>query len=488
MNTENRDFMTADLVPRHDRIDLEQVWKRIDEEVSLYVSRTPKSAERFEEAKRSMVNGTPNIWWNHWRLPDPRTNEFLLPHLWYWDRAKNQRCWDVDGNEYVDYLYADTPTVWGHAPDNEYTRGIAEAIRSESFCSLVPNDEALVVTQLLQKMIDLKYWFMSLSASDANRSGINIARIVTGRRKVLSPNFGYMGGPEEGMYWKPSPNLPPVTRWAHYVGASPDPAVKIAEFNDLDSVEDALKDRDVAVFVTEPLMTDGGFVVPRPGFFEGVRELCDKYGTLLLIDETHTLATTPRGMFTEMDLKGDLWTTGKAIAGGIPCGVLGMSEEVGDAYAAKVNDLTVPGGAGVISCLGQGTTMAANPVSVRALRLALEHYYTEETYGKMVGAMDHLCAGLRDVIARRGVDFSITQNGVRMHLNFVPTDSYTSLDAVRSIGLGGYHEYFTLFALNRGFVVMPWENMILTSTYTTTEDNDRFIAMFDECVGNMLGE
>ena len=488
MSTDSRDFLTADLVPRHDRIDLEQVWKRVDDEVSLFVARTPKSAERFEQARESMVNGTANIWCNHWRMPDPRNDDFLLPHLWYWDRAKNQRCWDADGNEYVDYFYADGPTIWGHAPDDEVTRGVAEAVRSESFGCLVPNEEAVVATRLLQEMIGLKYWFMTLSASDANRNGISIARIVTGRRKVLSPNFGYMGAPEEGMFWKPQPNLPPTARWPHYVPPHSDPAVKIAEFNDLDSVEAALRDRDVAVFVTEPVMTDGGFVVPRPGYFEGVRELCDQYGTLLLIDETHTLASTPRGMFTELDLKGDMWTTGKPIAGGIPCGVLGLSEAVGDAYAAKVNDLSVPGGAGVLSFLGQGTTMAANPLAVRALRLALEHYYTEETYRKMVGAMDHLVQGLRGVIDRRKVGFSITQTGARMHLNFVPTESYNCLDAVRSIGLGGYHEYFTLFALNRGFVVMPWENMILTSPYTTEDDNDRFVAMFDECVGNMLGE
>ena len=75
-----------------------------------------------------------------------------------------------------------------------------------------------------------------------------------------------------------------------------------------------------------------------------------------------------------------------------------------------------------------------------------------------------------------------------MHINFMPEDAYNSLDAVKGIGMGGYHEYFTLFALNRGFVVMPWFNMVLTSPYTTEEDNDAFVAMFDECVARMLGE
>jgi len=186
----------------------------------------------------------------------------------------------------------------------------------------------------------------------------------------------------------------------------------------------------------------------------------------------------------EMGLEADMWVSGKAIAGGVACGVLGLSEAVGDAYAAKTNDLSVPGG--VASCLGQGTTVSANPLSVRALRLALEHYYTDETYGKMVGAMDHLCEGMQSVIDRHQVPFSLTRNGARVHLNFTPCDSYNCLEAVRSVGLGGYHEYLVLFALNRGFIVMPWENMLLTSPYTTREDNDAFVAMFDECVANML--
>ena len=484
MSPEPIDFTQANLVPRHDQIDLECLWKKIDQEVARYVERTPKSAALFEDASECMVNGIPNAMWTQWRLEDPRTQAFLLPHFWYWERGKNQKAWDVDGNEYLDYMFADTPTVWGHAPDDEFTRGIAEFVRTNSLCSMVPNDEAVTATQLLQKLIDLKYWYITLSASDANRNAINIARITTGRRKVLSPNFGYMGGPEEGMFWKPHPNLPPVPRWGYFVSAQADPAVKIAEFNDIESVEAALRDRDVAVFITEPMMTDGGFVVPKPGYHEGVRELCQRYGTLLLIDETHTLTQAPRGMYTELGLEADMWVSGKAIAGGVACGVLGLSEAVGDAYAAKTNDLSVPGG--VASCLGQGTTVSANPLSVRALRLALEHYYTDETYGKMVGAMDHLCEGMQSVIDRHQVPFSLTRNGARVHLNFTPCDSYNCLEAVRSVGLGGYHEYLVLFALNRGFIVMPWENMLLTSPYTTREDNDAFVAMFDECVANML--
>lgn len=474
-----------ELIPLHEQVDLGKLWCLIDEEVERFISRTPKSAAMFKEATGSMINGIPNAMWTQWRLDDPRTQDFLLPHLWYWQRGKNQRAWDVDGNEYIDYMYADTPTVWGHAPDDEFTRGISDFVASNSLCSMIPNDESVVVSQLLQKLIDLKYWYVTLSASDSNRNAINIARTITGRRKVLTPQLGYIGGAEEGMFWQPDPNSPPIPRWGYFLASSEDPAVKIAEFNDLASVERALKDRDVAIFITEPLMTDGGFVVAQPGYLEGVQELCKKYGTLLLIDETHTLTHAPRGMYTELGLKADMWVSGKAIAGGIACGVLGLSEDVGDAYGAKIADLSVPFG---IACfVGQGTTVSANPLSIRALRLALENYYTDDVYKRMIGSMDHLCEGMQSVFDRYGAPFSLTRNGARVHINFMPEVSHDIVHAVKSVGLCGYHQYLVLFALNRGFIIMPWENMLLTSPFNTKADNDSFVEMFDECVANIIG-
>ena len=305
------DFSTADLTPRYEQVDLDRLWGLIDDEVALFRERTPKSAAIFQEAKKSMINGTPNSWWSQWRLVDPRSNDYLLPHLWYWERGKHQKGWDADGNEYTDYMFADTPTIWGHAPDDAYTQGVTDFIKNTGLCTMIPTEDAVVATKLLQQMIDLKYWYITLSASDADRNAISIARTITGRQKVLTHNLGYMGLNEEGMYWQPIPNGPVVPRWPHLVPAHSEPQAKLAEFNDIESVEEALRDRDVAIFVTEPLMTDGGFVVPKPGYLEAVQELCEKYGTLLLIDETHTLAHGPRGLYTEMGLKADMWISAR---------------------------------------------------------------------------------------------------------------------------------------------------------------------------------
>ena len=214
------DFSAADLTPRYEQVNLDRLWGLIDDEVALFAERTPKSSAIFQEARKSMINGTPNSWWSQWRLVDPRSDDYLLPHLWYWERGKHQKGWDADGNEYIDYMFADTPSIWGHAPDDAFTRGVTDFIKNTGLCTMIPTEDAVVATKLLQQMIDLKYWYITLSASDADRNGISIARTITGRQKVLTHNFGYMGLNEEGMYWKPIPNGPVVPRWPHLVPRS----------------------------------------------------------------------------------------------------------------------------------------------------------------------------------------------------------------------------------------------------------------------------
>ena len=104
MSTQGEGISFEQFLPVHEQIDLGNLWGLIDDEVSRYISRTPKSAALFQEAKESMVNGLPNAMWTQWRLEDPRTQDFLLPHFWYWAKGKNQKAWDADGNEYIDYM------------------------------------------------------------------------------------------------------------------------------------------------------------------------------------------------------------------------------------------------------------------------------------------------------------------------------------------------------------------------------------------------
>jgi glutamate-1-semialdehyde 2,1-aminomutase len=467
--------LTDLLTPRHDRIDLARLRRLVEGEAQRYVERTPRSRALADRAAKHMIGGVMSTWHADWHLPHPL----------YVARSRGNRVWDVDGNEYVDFNFGDTPDMFGHAPDNEVTRSLSEFIRSEGIATLLPNEDAIVASELLADRFGLKYWYTALSASDANRFCIKIARMLTGRPRILMFNLAYHGTVDETLKWTLEPG---VIRQRFHVEYDPahDPAAatEIANWNDLDSVEKALRGGDIALVITEPALTNTGIVMPEPGFHEGLRALCTRYGAYLLIDETHTLSEGPRGCTGEWGLEPDVWVAGKAIASGVPCAVYGLNEEIGDRLSVLLS-ADDPQGAGGMT--GLGTTVAGNALSTRALRKTLEHVLTEESYAKMRAAMSRLVEGMRDVIAEHALPFSVTAMGNRCDLRFLPQPPRDAFDGALGIGVGGYFEFVHLRALNRGFMIIPYYNMFLSSPYTSTEDVDRWVECFGELVTDMLG-
>lgn len=448
----------------------------IQSEVELFRSRTPKSRALFEEARHHLVDGVMCTW----HSDAMRIARF--PHPLYIERSKNNRIWDVDGNEYVDFNMGDTPDIFGHAPDNEVTRGVADHVLNQGANTFHPDPDSIVVSRLLHERFGLRYWYSALTASDAIRFSITMARVVTERPKILMFNFGYHGTVEDCLKWAPAPG---EVAWrvsrALRPGEDPGATTKVVEFNDLTAVEEALAARDVALVLSEPLLTDGGFTLPRPGFHAGLRELCTKYGSYLLIDETHTQTAAPTGCTGLWDLDPDLLVLGKCVAGGFPGAVYGFTDEIGAKLEDHLHDLMSLGG-----LTGLGTTSTANALTMRALRLSLEHNYTDETFDKMLAAADRLVAGFKEVIAKHEAPFRVDQLGARVNLSFTPEPCFDPLSALGGLGIGGYHEYLTLYLYNRGVSVLPLLNMYMLAPQTTPSDCDEFIGRFDEAVGNML--
>ena len=463
------------LTPIHPGIDLTRVVALAAEELQLYQRRTPKSFELFQRAQKHMVKGVPCTWQADW----------LLPYTFYVERAKGNRLWDVDGNEYIDFHFADTPSIFGHSPDNEVTRGIADQLLNRGVTSLAPTEDSIAIGEMLAERVGLPYWYVTLSASDANRMAISLARSVTGRSKLLMFNMGYHGTVEETLKWMPRPGRIEF-RWAHFrPGEDPAAVTKIAEFNDLEAVESALKDEDVAVLLTEPFLTDGGFTMPIEGWHDRLRELCSKYGTLLLIDETHTQTSGPGGLTREWRLDPDIWVSGKSIGAGVPVGVMGLKQEWAQKWQSLLDSMA-PGG--ICGLTGQGTTNSANMLCLRALRLSLEHNYTEKTFAKMFASMSHLERGMKAIIDKHGAPFRVDSVGARLDVSFTPEVAYDALSAVKGVGFGGYREYWLYYCLNRGILLIPIVNMILTGPDTTLEDCDKLVQLWDEVVATMYGK
>jgi glutamate-1-semialdehyde 2,1-aminomutase len=463
------------LTPAHAGIDLTRVMGLIAEELELYQKRTPKSFALFERAQRHMIKGVPCTWQADW----------LLPYTFYVDRAKGNRLWDVDGNEYIDFHFGDTPSIFGHSPDNAVTRGIADQILNRGVASMAPTEDAIAIGEMLAARVGLPFWYVTLSASDSNRMAINLARSVTKRSKLLMFNTGYHGTVDDTLKWMPRPGRIEF-RWAHFrPGEDPAAVTKIAEFNDLEGVERALRDEDVAVLLTEPFLTDAGFTMPRAGWHDGLRKLCTKYGTLLLIDETHTQTSGPGGLTPEWGLEPDIWVSGKSIGAGLPVGVIGLKEEWAKKWQALLDDFTPWG---ICGLTGQGTTNSANMLCLRALRLSLEHNYTDATFAKMFASMAHLERGMRGAIEKHGAPFRVDAVGARLNVSFMPDVAYDALSAAKGVGFGGYREYWLYHCLNRGIVLIPIVNMILTGPDTTLDDCDILVQLWDETLTSMYGK
>jgi glutamate-1-semialdehyde 2,1-aminomutase len=463
----------SSLIPAIEGIDIARVLGMVAAEFELYKKRTPKSFQMRERARKHLINGVPTTWHSDWRLP----------YTFYVERAKDVMLWDIDGNAYVDFNLADTPAIFGHSPDNPVTRGIAEQLLENGVTTMAPTEDAVVVSELLAENYGLPYWYITLSASDSGRNAINIARSITGRSKILMFNLAYHGTGDETLCWRPNPDSGVIHRWSHLrPGLDAGANTSVAEFNDLEQVEAILKREDVAILMAEPHLTDGGFTFPIDGWHDGLRELCDRYGTLLLIDETHTQTAGPGGLTREWGLKPDLFMSGKCIAAGMPVGVIGMTESVARRYEALLNDGD-PSAMG--GCMGQGTTNTANAICVKALRLSLEHNFTEATFDKMNAAMSTIERGMNGVIAKHGAPFRTDRLGARMNVSFLPERAYDPKYALRSIGFGGLHEYWTYYCLNRGVLFIPFFNMIITSPYHTTEQCERVVQLWDEVIANL---
>lgn len=433
-------------------------------ERATYIARNPESARLAEEAGRHLLFGVPMHWMNDWSTP------FALTV----GEASGARFRDVDGHEYVDFCLGDTGAMFGHAPP-----AVARAIARQStrgYTAMLPSEDAAPVAAELARRFGLPYWQFALSASDANRFVLRWLRAATGRDKVLVFNGCYHGTVDDvfvdlvdGVPTQRDSLLGQVhTLTDHTV---------VVEFNDLQALESALSQGDVACVLAEPVMTNIGMVLPEPGYWEAAQRMIKSYGSLLVIDETHTISSGPGGYAREHGMLPDALVVGKPIGGGIPCAVYGFTEEL----ARRVEQAkrgAPPGHSGV------GTTLSANMFAMAAMRANLEEVMTEAAYRTMFGLAAKLADGLRDVIARHQLPWCVTRVGARTEFQFAPSAPRNGSEA-QAILDGELEQIIHLYLLNRGLLITPFHNMLLVCPATAGGDVARLLTAFDECLGQM---
>ncbi|WKL59054.1 aspartate aminotransferase family protein [Asticcacaulis sp. ZE23SCel15] len=428
-------------------------------ETARFLDVRPKTKALAERSGMVWRGGAPMHWMTDWASPIPI----------YAARAEGAKLWDVDGFEYDDFCLGDTPSMFGHAR-TEIARAIAEQAQN-GMGFMLPSETAVEVGELLTERFGLTKWQVATTASDANRAVIRWARAITHRPKILIFDGCYHGVVddafvvlEDGTPVMKKGLIGQVADFTHTTTVIP--------FNDLDALEDALKYCDIACVLCEPVMTNCGMIAPDDGFHEALRRLTRKYGTLLAIDETHTLSSGYGGYTRTHGLEPDMFVVGKAIAGGVPAAVWGVTDEV----SARMDQALSIIGAG---SSGIGTTLSGNALAMSAMKVMLTEVMTEAAFAHMTKGAENLVSQLQAVIAEQGLNWSVIHVGARVELVFggnSPQNAAQMRDAMNPLELKAFH----LYLINQGLLIAPFHNMMLISPLTSSEAVARLVAAISE--------
>jgi glutamate-1-semialdehyde 2,1-aminomutase len=426
----------------------------------------PRSAALAADARRHLIGGVPMAWMRRWPGDFP---------LFVADAAQGL-VGDVDGHEYVDLCLGDTGAMGGHAVP-AVTATIADRA-GRGATTMLPTSDAAWVGAELARRFGLPVWQFALSATDANRFALRIARLATGRRRILVFDWCYHGTVDETLVTLDA--LGRVVAREGSIGEPVDPALTTAvvPFNDVPALERALAGRDIACVLAEPALTNIGIVLPDAGFHDALRELTRETGTLLLLDETHTICTGPGGYTAAHGLAPDLLVVGKPIGGGVPAAAYGLSAAVADTVGARFADRS-------IDVSGIGGTLAGNALSVAAMHAALSTTLRDEDFAIAIPLAERFTASAAAVIAAHDLPWHVQRLGCRAEYCFGPPPRDGAASA--AAGDADLEAFLHLYALNRGVLLTPFHNTALFTPFHAPADADRHSEIFDAALSEVFG-
>jgi glutamate-1-semialdehyde 2,1-aminomutase len=449
-------------MPALDRTRLEQALHR---ERQQFVRSHPRSAALSASARKNLLTGVPMAWMTRW------PGSFPI----FFSRAEGARLVDADGIEYVDLALGDTGAMTGHA-----RTFVTEAVRQQAgrgITTMLPSEDCIWVGAELERRFGLPLWQFALTATDANRFALRIARYVTGRPKILVFDWCYHGTVDETLATM-APDGSTQRRGSN-IGAQVDPAftTKVVQFNDLAALEAALAPGDVACVLAEPALTNIGIVLPDPGYHENLRRITRETGTLLIIDETHTICTGPGGATAAWGLQPDMLTIGKPIGGGIPTAAYGLSADLG----ARIDEFFNSEG---VDVSGIGGTLAGNALAAAAMRAALTNALRDEDFAVAVPLAERWTTGVAQTIAEYGLPWTVQRLGCRAEYWFCdpPRNGAQAAAAVDP----ELEAWFHLYMLNRGVLLTPFHNMALLCSSHVPADVDLHSRLFAAAVGELF--
>jgi glutamate-1-semialdehyde 2,1-aminomutase len=421
----------------------------------------PKSGLLLQQGRRVMPNGVPMAW---------HVGSYHHFPLWAAE-GHGARFTDVDGFEYSDFNIADMSMFCGYAPP-ALIRAVSDRM-SHGHQFLLPVEDAIVVSEELGRRYGLPKWQYTLSASQANTEVIRVARVATGRDKVLLFDGKYHGHFDQTLVELDTVgNLVPEERG---LPASVTEQTCLVPFNDSEALSRALERRDIAIVLTEPALTNNfGLILPDLGFHATVRELTRNTGTLLAYDETHTQVVGPGGLTRLWGLNPDFVTSGKSIAGGVPFGAWGMSDEI----AELLKQYKGPDGERS-NLVAIGGTLFGNALSFAAAKATMLEILTPEAYAHTQRLGSRLADGMRAAVTRVGFPWHIHHLACRSGYTFQRSPARNAAEA-RACSDDLLTRLIRIWLANRGV----WEAIVgagpVCSVPCTDQDVDAYLSAWNE--------
>lgn len=439
-------------------VDRKRLISAIADEEKQFVAKHPVSFAASKLASKSLIGGVPMPWMKRWPGAFPISVQ----------SAKGARFVDVDGIEYVDFCLGDTGSMTGHAV-TEITDAISRQL-SRGSTVMLPNEDSTWVGAELTKRFGLAKWQFSVSATDANRFVLRLARHITKRPMVLVHDWCYHGTVDETLVIADDQGKTISRHGAIGPQVHPSLTTRVVPFNDLKKLEQQLSFGDVACMLIEPALTNIGIVLPDPGYLSGVRDLTRKYGTLLIVDETHTICAGPGGATKLWDLEPDMLVIGKTIGGGIPVAAYGLSAELAARAELSLNSHDV-------DVSGLGGTLSGSVLAMAAVKATLTHSLLPNQFEKTIALATRWANGVASSIAKHQLDWSVQQLGCRAEYWFCkpPKNGSEAAAAVDE----ELENFMHLWALNRGVLLTPFHNMALVSPFHEESDVDLHTEVFD---------
>lgn len=461
--------------------------KIIAAERKRYITLHPQSVVLSKQASQHFLYGVPMHWMSDWGTPVPL----------FVESANGSHFTCADGIDYSDFCLGDTGAMFGHSPP-----AVAKAIAEQAhkgFTTMLPSALAANTGEALAANFNLPMWQLATTATDANRFVLRWARAVTNRKKVLVFDGCYHGTVDDAMVDMALRDDAMVD-----MALSDDTMLDTIEgkninrqsllgqvqdltshsvavpFNDLTAVENALKTQEFAALLTEPALTNCGMVLPADGFIQGLRALCTKYATLLILDETHTISNAHGGWAKANHITPDFLVVGKPIAGGLPAAAYGFSTDMA-ARMQAAKDAAPPGHSGI------GTTLSGNMMTLAAIHATLTKTATITAYKNMLNMATDLEAQLTTSIKSHHLAWNISRMGARLELQFCaisPKNAAQARAAQNDIIESAIH----LYLLNRGVLLTPFHNMMLVCPATTNADIKKIVQVFNDCLMELIDD